>query len=174
MTLQPENGAPSFYTFSNFQLHKNALLYGAVLSLLSFCAVILIFNYGIREKLWSFQTAQPLSIEPSYAQPTANAAPARAAAPETITRVSLPDSVLHSLAGAYFSEQVNRTYHISLDGNRIYLEVDQQEKRELIPIANDTLYAGDGQLIKFSLSRSGTIDQLDFYNDGQHTISRRR
>ena len=47
MTLQSEIGAPSFYTFSSFHLHKNALFYGAVLSLISFCAVTLIFNYGI-------------------------------------------------------------------------------------------------------------------------------
>jgi hypothetical protein len=57
MTFQTENGAPSFYTFPSFHPHRNALLYGAVLSLIAFCAVTLIFNYGIREKLWSYQAA---------------------------------------------------------------------------------------------------------------------
>lgn len=166
MALQIENGTPSFYTFSTFHLHRNALLYGAALSLISFCAVTLIFNYGIREKLWSFQTAQPLSIEPSYAKPMTNAAPARAAAEHTITRVVLPDSVLHALEGTYFSAKANRTYHISLDGRRLYLQVDQQEKRELIPVSEDTLYAGEGQLIKFTADWAGRIDRLEIYANG--------
>lgn len=175
MTLQAENGTPSFYTFSNFHLHKNALLYGAALSLISFCAVTLIFNYGIREQLWSFQTAQPLSIEPSYAQPVNNAALAGGAAPETITRVWLADSALHSLEGVYFSAKVNRTYLITVDRRRqIYLKIDHQELIELIPVSEDTLYAGEGHLIKFKADQAGRIDHLEIYNNGQHIIARRR
>lgn len=173
MTLQIESGAPSFYTFSTFHLHKNALRYGAALSLISFCAVTLIFNYGIREKLWTFQTVQPLSIEPSYANPTADATPASAAAERTIMRVSLPGSVLHSLEGVYFSVQVSRTYRISLDGQRIYLQVDQQQKIELIPISDDTLYAGETRLIKFAPTSAGGIDRLDIYDGSFHALAKR-
>ncbi|MGE5321278.1 MAG: hypothetical protein ACM3SW_00340 [Actinomycetota bacterium] len=173
MTLQPQNGAPSFYTFANFHPGRNALLYGAALSVISFCAVALIFNYGIREKLWSFQTAQPLSIEPSYATPMNSAAHASSAAPETITRVWLADSVLHSLEGVYFSAEVNRTYLIAVDGRRIYLQIDHQEPIELIPVSEDTLYAGEGHLIKFRADGAGQVDRLEIYNNGQHIVARR-
>ena len=173
MTLQTESGAPSFYTFPSFHPRRNALLYGAVLSLVAFCAVTLMFNYGIREKLWSFQTTPPPAIEPAYAKPTAEPAPASVRAEHTITRVSLPESVLQSLEGVYFSAKVSRTYRISLGGRRIYLQVDQQEKIELIPISDDTLYAGETRLIKFAPASAGSIDRLDIYDGGLHAVARR-
>jgi len=169
MTLQTENGAPSFYTFPSFHPRRNALLYGAVLSLLAFCAITLVFNYGIREKLWSYTSADSTS----YAEPVSNSR-SEAETQATITRITLSSAVLRSLEGDYFSAETNRTYVISVSGQQIYLQIDHQAKIELIPVSEDTLYAGEGHLIKFTANSAGQIDHIDLYDNGQHMIARRR
>lgn len=172
MTLQPENGAPSFYTVPAFRPTGNALLSGLLLSIAGFCLVTLIFNYGIRETLWSYAT--PESTSDLTASSDASSMTVRQASTETITRISLPNSVLQSLQGTYFSEQVNRTYDITLDGRNIYLQIDRQQKLELVPVSEDTLYAGEGHLIKFHLTAMGNIDRLDLYDNGRHIVALRQ
>ena len=172
MTLQTENGAPSFYTFPSFHPRRNALLYGVVLSLIAFCAITLIFNYGIREKLWSYNSAA-FDSSASPSSENVSSSFSQTSVPPTIRAVTLPDSVLHSLEGTYFSAEVNRTYLIIVDGQQIYWQVDHQAKTELIPVSDDTLYAGEGHLIKFAADSAGRVDHIDLYDDGHHVIARR-
>jgi len=171
MTFQTENGAPSFYTFPSFHPRRNALLYGAVLSLIAFCAVTLIFNYGIREKLWSYQAAEPDLV---FSATSGVMSSSSSTAEMTIRRISLPDAVLHSLVGVYFSAEVNRTYSITLDGRQIYLRIDQQEKIELIPVSGDTLYLGEGHLIKFAPGVTSVVERLHIYDNGTHITALRQ
>lgn len=173
MTLQTENGAPSFYTFPSFHPRRNALLYGAVLSFIAFCLVTLIFNYGIREKLWSYDSAafdssaspSSESVSSSFSQTTVQ---------PTIRAVILPDSVLHSLEGTYFSAEVNRTYSITVDKRHIYWQIGDEQKGELVPLSDDTLYAGEGHLIKFAADSAGRVDHLDIYDNGEHVVASRK
>ena len=173
MTLQPENGAPSFYTFPTFRPARNALLYGGLLSIFAFCAVTFIFNYGIKEKLWSYETAQPGLVSPDSVESVRSSASVAISA-ATLRRIALSDQVLHSLEGTYFSEAVNRTYYVTLSSRRLYLQIDQQEKIELTPVANDTLYAGEGHVIKFAPGAAGTVEHLDVYDNGIHIVAVRQ
>ena len=172
MTLQSENGAPSFYTVPTFRPAGTALLYGLLLSIVAFCVVTLVFNYGIRETLWSYATPESNSVFPTTSDNSSNSFPQTST--ETITRISLPNSVLQSLQGTYFSEQVNRTYEITLDGDTIYLQIDRQQKFELVPVSEDTLYAGEAFILKFSPDLAGQVDHLDIYRHGQHFVALRQ
>ena len=172
MTLQPENGAPSFYTVPAFRPAGNALLSGLLLSIAGFCLVVLIFNYGIRETLWSYATPESNSDVTAFSE-AASTSSAQAST-ERITRISFPNSIFQSLQGTYFSKQVNRTYEITLDGDEIYLQIDRQQKLELVPVAQDTLYAGEGFIVKFSPDVVGQVDHLDIYNNGQHIVALRK
>ena len=172
MTLQPENGAPSFYTVPAFRPAGNALLYGLLLSLASFCVITLIFNYGITETLWSYETPTSNSgITDSLDQSSTNSPQI---AIDKIVRVSLPDSILDSLTGAYFSQEQNRSYVITVDDHKIWLQIDRQPKLELVPVSADTLFAGEGFLVKFSANQSGQVDHLDVYSNGRHFIAERQ
>jgi hypothetical protein len=173
MTLQPENGAPSFYTFPTFRPARKALLYGGLLSIFAFCAVTFIFNYGIKEKLWSYEMVQPGLVSPGPVESAQGSASAAISA-ETLRRIALSDHVLHSLEGTYFSEAVNRTYNVSLNGRRLYLQIDHQEKIELIPVSGDTLYAGEGHVIKFAPGVTGSVEHVDVYDNGSHIVAVRR
>jgi hypothetical protein len=172
MTLQPENGAPSFYTFATFRLGRTAFMYGCLLSLLAFCAVAFVFNYGIRETLWSVpERLHYGSIAPSEIQNTPSSV---AASSENIVRVALPDRILHSLTGAYFSPEANRKYVVSLQQGQLILRIDSQPLLELVPVSDDTLYAGEGHLLKFHPTAMGTVDRLDFYDNGRHIVALRQ
>lgn len=170
MTFQTGNGAPSFYTFPTFHPHRNALLYGAVLSLIAFCVVTLIFNYGIQEKLWSYQAAEPDLASSA----TSGVMSSSSSAEMTIRRIALPDTVVHSLVGVYFSAEVNRTYAITLDERQIYLQIDQQQKIELIPVSDDTLYISEGHLLKFAPGVAGAVERLNIYDNGTHVTAIRQ
>ena len=172
MTLQSENGAPSFYTDPTFRPAGTALLYGLLLSIVAFCLVILVFNYGIRETLWSYATPDSNSLFPTTSDNSSNSFPQTST--ETITRISLPNSVLQSLQGTYFSEQVNRTYDLTLDGDTIYLQIDRQQKLELVPVSQDTLYVSEGHIVKFHPTAIGNIDRLDLYDNGRHIVALRQ
>jgi len=172
MTLQPENGAPSFYTVPTFRPAGNALLTGLLMSIAGFCLVVLIFNYGIRETLWSYASPESDSDLTAFSDAASTSLPQ--AGTERIVRISLPNSILQSLRGTYFSEQVNRHYEITLDGNAIYLQIDHQQKLELVPVAEDTLYAGDGHLVKFRLTVRANIDRIDLYDNGRHIVAIRQ
>lgn len=172
MTLQPENGAPSFYTLPEFRPARNALVCGVLLSVAAFCVVTLIFNYGIREKLWSYEVPE------SSSSLTASSGNSSTYAPQTrteqIVRISLPDSILHSLQGAYFSQEQNRSYIVTVDDHTIFLRIDRHPKFELVPVSEDTLTADEGFLVKFSANQSGEVDHLDVYRNGQHFIAQRQ
>lgn len=173
MTLQSENGAPSFYTFATFRPGRTALVYGGVLSILAFCAVAFVFNYGIKEKLWSFEGAPYGFISPAASESPKISTPTSAQA-DKIVRVALPDRVLRSLTGTYFSTTANRKYLVTFDGGQLSLQIDRGNRIELIPISDDTLYAGQGHLIKFAATPAGTIDQLDLYDNGRHIVAARQ
>jgi hypothetical protein len=172
MTLEPENGAPSFYTVPAFRPAGNALLSGLLLSVAAFCVVVLIFNYGIRETLWSYATPESKSDFTAFSDAGSTSLPQTST--ETITRISLPNSVIQSLEGTYFSEQLNRTYDITLAGRNIYMQIDHQQKLELIPVSEDTLYGGEAFILKFSRNLAGDVDHLDIYRNGQHFIAQRQ
>jgi hypothetical protein len=172
MTLQPENGVPSFYTVPRFRPGGNALLSGLLLSVAAFGLVAFIFNYGINETLWSYAT--PESNSEFTASSNASSMSVPQSSTETITRIPLPQAMLQSLQGTYFSEQVNRTYDITLDGHNIYLQIDRQQKLELVPVSEDTLYAGEGFILKFSPNLAGDVDHLDIYRNGQHIVALRQ
>ena len=172
MTFQTENGAPSFYTFPSFHPRWNALLYGAVLSLLAFCAVTLIFNYGIREKLWTYDSAG-LNSGASVPSESVSGSFSQTAAPSTIRAVTLSDSILHALEGTYLSVEVNRTYSLTVDKRQIYWQIGGEQKIALVPISDDTLYAGEGHLIKFGVNSAGRVDHLDIYDNGRHIVASR-
>ena len=172
MTLQSENGAPSFYTVPTFRPAGAALLYGLLLSIVAFCVVTLVFNYGIRETLWSYATPESNSLFPTTSDSSSNSFSQTST--KTITRISLPNSVLQSLQGTYFSEQVNRTYDLTLDGDTIYLQIDRQQKLELVPVSQDTLYVSEGHIVKFHPTAIGNIDRLDLYDNGRHIVAHRQ
>jgi hypothetical protein len=172
MTLQPENGVPSFYTVPRFRPGGNALLAGLLLSVAAFGLVAFIFNYGINETLWSYAT--PESNSEFTASSNASSMSVPQSNTETITRIPLPQAMLQSLQGTYFSEQVNRTYDITLDGHNIYLQIDRQQKLELVPVSEDTLYAGEGFILKFRPNLAGDVDHLDIYRNGQHIVALRQ
>jgi hypothetical protein len=130
------------------------------------------FDYGIRETLWSYATPESNSDLTAFSKATSTSSAQTGT--ERITRISLPGSVLQSLKGTYFSEQVNRTYDITLKGRNIYLQIDRQQKLELVPVSEDTLYAGEGHLIKFHLTSMGDIDRLDLYDHGRHIVALRQ
>jgi hypothetical protein len=171
MTFQTGNGAPSFYTFPSFHPRRNALLYGAVLSVIAFCAVTLIFNYGIREKLWIYDSAG-LNLGASVPSESVSGSFSQTDVPGTIRAITLSDSALHFLEGTYFSVEVSRTYSITLDKRHIYWQIGGEEKIELVPISDDTLYADEGHLIKFATS-AGRVDHLDIYDNGRHIVASR-
>ncbi len=172
MTLQAENGAPSFYTFASFRPGRIALLYGGVLTIISFFVVVFLFNYGIREKLRTFENVSYGSISPSPASPgddTPNPMPAE----PTIVSVALPDAIMHSLIGSYFSATANRKYAITLDGDELSLQIDAQKKFDLIPVSDHALY-GEGLMIEFMATPAGTIDRLHIYERGRHIVAVRQ
>jgi hypothetical protein len=173
MALRSENGVPSFYTFTAFSPGRIALLYGGLLTILSFCVVVFLFNYGIREKLWSFETVSYGSISPSAASAidnTPNPVPAK----RTIARVALSDSTIHSLVGNYFSATANRWYLITREGDQLSLQIDAQEKLTLIPASDHNLYANEDLTIEFRATSGGRIDQLDIYDRGIHIVAARQ
>ena len=172
MTLQAENGAPSFYTFASFRPGRIALLYGGVLTIISFCVVVFLFNFGIREKLRSFELVSYGSITPSPASARDNT-PTPMPADATIVRIGLSDSTIHSLVGSYFSATVNRKYVISLDGDQLSLQIDAQKKFDLIPVSDHALY-GDGLMIEFMATPAGKIDRLDIYDRGRRIVAVRQ
>jgi hypothetical protein len=173
MTLQSDNGEPSFYTFTAFRPGKIALLYGGLLTILSFCVVVFLFNYGIREKLWSFETVSYGSINPSPASASdSNQNPMQAQ--RTIKRVALSDSTIHSLVGSYFSATANHKYAITLEGDRLNLRIDAQTGMELIPVSDHSLYANQDLAIEFRAANGGKVYQLDIYDRGRHFVAARQ
>ena len=173
MTLQSDNGAPSFYTFASFRPGRIALVYGGVLTILSFSVVVFLFNYGIREQLWSFETVSYGSIAPSPASAAAdNANPVQAE--QTIARVALSDSAIHSLIGSYFSATANRRYTITLEGDQLSLQIDAQQKFDLIPVSDHSLYANEDLAIEFRATSAGKIDRLDIHDRGIHIVAVRQ
>ena len=174
MTLQPEHGAPSFYTFATFKPARRALLYGGLSSILAFWAEVAVFNYGIHENLWTFETVRYGTGLPSPAENLTRSSSAAASHPQKIVRVALADHVLRSLAGAYYSASVNRKYLVALEDGRLSLQVDGQEKVELIPVSAHSLYAGEERWIEFTATSAGTIDQLDIFDHGRHIIALRQ
>ena len=173
MTLQSDNGGPSFYTFATFRPGKIALLYGGVLTILSFCVVVFLFNYGIREKLWSFETVSYGSIYPSPAS-AVDSKQNPMQAERTIKRVALSDFAIHSLVGSYFSEKANHKYAITLEGDRLNLRIDAQTGMELIPVSDHSLYANEDLAIEFRAANAGKVDQLDIYDRGRHFVAVRQ
>jgi hypothetical protein len=175
MTLQSEDGVPSFYTFATFRLGRIALVYGGLLSVISFCVVVFLFNYGIREKLWSFQTVDYGSISPSPAE-ALNSTPEPITAGRTIVKVALSDSIIHSLIGSYFSAKANRRYAITLKGDQLSLQIDAQDKFDLVPVSNHSLYGNGNEefMIEFMATTAGKIDQLDIYDRGRHIVASRQ
>jgi hypothetical protein len=171
MTLQSENGTPSFYTFATFRPGRIALLYGGVLTVLSFCVVVFLFNYGIREKLWSIENVAYGSISPSPASAPDNM-PNPKQAERTIVRVALSDSTIQSLIGSYYSATVNRRYTIGFEGDQLSLQIDAQKKFIVIPVSDHRLYANEALTIEFRAT--GKIDQLDIYDHGRHVIAARQ
>jgi len=178
MALQSENGVPSFYTFTAFSPGRIALVYGGLLTILSFCVVVFLFNYGIREKLWGSETVPYGSISPSAASVidnTPNPMPAK----RTIVRVALSDSTIHSLVGNYFSATANRWYCITREGDQLRLQIDAQPKIDLIPVSDHGLYGG-GATIEFMATPAGKIDgidaihQIDIYDRGIHIVAARQ
>ena len=180
MTLQAENGAPSFYTFATFRPGRIALVYGGVLTIISFCVVVFLFNYGIREKLWSVDGISYGSISPSPAVAFDNKPQPAQAKRATIARVSLSDSTIHSLIGSYYSATANRRYTIAHEGDQLSLQIDDQEKIRLIPVADQRLYADQTLTIEFkavSGVKTGQLDivhQLDIDDHGIHIIAVRQ
>ena len=185
MALRSENGAPSFYTFTTFRPGRFALLYGGLLTILSFCVVVFLFNFGIREQLWSFEAVPYGSISPSPAS-TIEKDSNPIQAKRTIVRVALSDSTIHSLIGSYFSTTANRWYSLTLEGNRLSLQIDGQPKIELIPVSNHSLYANEDLAIEFMATSAGRADRLDvvhqldvihqleIYDRGRHFIATRQ
>ncbi len=172
MTLQSENGAPSFYTFASFRPGRIALLYGGVLTILSFFVVVFLFNYGIREKLRSFENVSYGSISPSPASPHDNTSTPKPAE-RTIVSVALPDSTIRSLIGSYFSATANRKYAITFEGDQLSLQIDAQKKFDLIPVSDHALY-GEGLMIEFMATPEGKIDRLHIYERGRHIVAVRQ
>lgn len=173
MTLQAENGAPSFYTFATFRLGRTALIYGALISLLAFCAVTFVFSYGIRQKLWSIEGISYGSISPAFSE-NQDASSSAVEQTEKIMRIALPDRILRSLTGTYVSAEANRKYIVWLQQGQLILRIDSQPLLELVPVSDDTLYAGEGHLIKFHLTAMGNIDRLDLYDNGRHIVALRQ
>jgi hypothetical protein len=173
MALQPESGAPTFYTFTAFRLGRTPLFYGGLLSVLTFCAVVFLFHYGLKEKLWSYETLQFGAISPSPADVITNS-PSALGAAQQVVRAILPEAVLRSLAGTYFSPEANRTYRVSFQQEQLSLQIDSLQRFELIPVSDDTLYAGEGHIIKFVPTVTGSIDRLDLYDNGRHIVAHRR
>lgn len=178
MTLQAEDRVPSFYTFAVFRPGRIALLYGGVLTIASFCVVVFLFNFGIREQLWSFPTAEYGSISASPAEAPNQAADAMAA-PRTLARVDLSDSTVHSLVGTYFSATANRRYTITLEGDELKLHVgtpgiDALQNVNLIPVSDHRLYAGEELSLEFTAASDGKISQIDVYDLGRHFVAVRQ
>jgi hypothetical protein len=174
MTLQPEN-APSFYTFATFKLGKRALLYGAILSIVAFWAAALAFTVGITETLWT--PSEPVSygtIAPSPANSLERSSSPADSPLQKIVRVALSDRVLRSLTGTFVSTAVNRKYLVTLDNGRLNLRIDGQEKVELVPVSDHSLYAGEERWIEFAATPAGTIEQLDIYDHARHIVARRQ
>lgn len=179
MTLSSENGTPSFYTFATFRPGRIALLYGGLLTIVSFCVVVFLFNYGIREKLWSFEGVSYGSISPSPASaPDNNTNPTQAK--RAIVRVALSDSTIQSLIGSYFSATANRRYTIGFEGDQLSLQMDAQQKLDLIPLSDHSLYANEDLKIEFRAASGGKVDQLDIvrqldiYDHGIHIVAARQ
>ena len=173
MTLQSDNGTPSFYTFASFKPGRIALVYGGVLTILSFSVVVFLFNFGIREKLWSIEGVSYGSISPSPAVAGDNTSAPR---PEerTIVRVALSDATIKSLLGSYFSATANRRYAITREGDRLSLQIGNQQKFELIPVSDHRLYANEDLTIEFAATAAGKINQLDVYDRGIHITAIRQ
>ncbi len=172
MTLQSENGAPSFHTFATFRPGRIALLYGGVLTIISFGVVVFLFNFGIREKLRSYQNVSYGAISPSPASApdsTTNPMPAE----RTIASVALPDTTIHSLVGSYFSSTANRKYAITLVADQLSLQIDAQKKFELIPVSDHALY-GEGLMIEFMATPAGKIERIHIYDRGIHIVAVRQ
>jgi hypothetical protein len=172
MTLQPEN-APSFYTFESFKLGKRTLVYGALLSIVAFWVAALAFTYGITETLWT-PTAKYGTAGPSPASSLDRPSSFANSPTQQIVRVALSDRVLRSLTGTFVSATVNRKYLVTLNNDRLNLQIDGQEKVELIPVSDHSLYAGEERWIQFAASPAGTIDQLDIYDHGRHIVAHRQ
>lgn len=173
MTLQSENGTPSFYTFATFRPGRIALLYGGLLTILSFCVVVFLFNYGIREQLWSFESVPHGSISPSPAS-TRDDTSTPSQAQRTIVRVALSDSTIHSLVGSYFNATANRRYTIRLEGDRLNLQIDAQQKFDLIPVSDRRLYVNEDFTIEFRATPAGKTDRLDIDDRGIHIVAVRQ
>jgi len=173
MTLQSENGVPSFHTFASFRPGRIALVYGGLISVISFCVVVFLFNYGIREKLWSFEGVSYGTISPSLASADDNTSASRPTE-RTILRSALSDSTIQSLIGSYFSPTANRWYTISREGDQLSLQIGSQQKVSLIPVSDHGLYVNDDLTIEFMAASAGKIDRLDIYDRGIHIVAARQ
>jgi hypothetical protein len=69
---------------------------------------------------------------------------------------------------------VNRKYLVTLDNGRLNLQIDGQEKVELVPVSDHSLYAGEERWIEFAATPAGTIEQLDIYDHARHIVARRQ
>jgi hypothetical protein len=134
---------------------------------------VFLFNYGIREKLWSFQPVDYGSISPSPAE-ALNSTPEPITAGRTIVKVALSDSTIHSLTGSYFSAKANRSYAITRKGDQLSLQIDAQDKFDLVPVSNHSLYGNEEFMIEFMATPAGKIDQLDIYDRGRHIVASRQ
>jgi hypothetical protein len=173
MTLQSENGVPSFHTFASFRPGRIALVYGGVLSIMSFSVVVFLFNFGIREKLWSIEGVTYGSISPSPAVAGDNTSAPRPAE-RTIMRSALSDSTIQSLIGSYFSATANRRYAIAREGDQLSLQIDAHQKVSVIPVSDHSLYVNDDLTIEFMASSAGKTDRLDIYDRGIHIVAARQ
>ncbi len=172
MTLQTPNGTPSFYTFPTFNPGKRRLIYGALLSIVIFAAVVFAFNFGTTETLHSaFDNAGYGMIDPSAISVQNSDAPSY----QTVVPVTLPLEVLQALAGTYKEASSGATVSLTLQGRELTFQ-GVGLYAPLVPVSENKLLFRDGaeRWIQFSGVEHGRVDALDFFDGRYHHAFRRQ
>ncbi|HYX52502.1 MAG TPA: hypothetical protein VE783_03570 [Candidatus Limnocylindrales bacterium] len=166
MAPQTPNATPSFYTFPSFNPGRRQLIYGTLLSLVTFVGIAFVFNFATSETLHTaFDNVSYGRIDPSPIFVENSDTPAN----ETVVPLSLPMEVLRALAGSY-RDTSGETITLVLHDRELNFQ-SATITSPLVPVSDHKLLFRNGaeRWIEFS-APAGSIERLDFFDGRTHRI----
>jgi hypothetical protein len=134
--------APAFFTLGDFRPRKNALFYGAVLTLILYCGLFLVLRHSRRHYVY---------LPPGHSE-----------------WVASPDT-LDSYTGVYSSDLPNKLMVLlTAKRGQLTVEIPREWKSTLVPVAGNRFVFSDGQenWIEFSKYGNGVIYRIRVHRNG--------